>query len=173
MKLGAIVVSIVAAIAAACGGSTTSGTDCVPVPLHCAGACGATANPSCVNGQWVCPEVPNIACDVDASSLDASHDSASDARADGSDASLGDGGPFACGPMKVCDRTQYCEEASGGPPPPPDSGPNVGYSCTSFPQACAATPTCACLRANGVCGGGAVIDCKEMDGDVTVSCGFP
>jgi len=124
-----------------------------------------------VDGQWVCPETANCndASATDAS-VDASHDAA-DAPAD--TAILFDAASVACGPTLSCaNASQYCQEASGGPPPPPDAGNGVSYSCVTYPAACTNDRTCACLRANGACGG-ALANCNATGAGLTVSCAFP
>ncbi len=65
----------------------------------------------------------------------------------GTDAPVGDAGPFACGNV-TCSGAQFCTDHPPGIPPPPDSGPLMdAYQCNAIPAGCAATPTCACIRA--------------------------
>lgn len=165
-----------AALASCGGGVASSSNDCAPVPIHCASGCryGAVGSdaPTCVSGQWICPS-PGPACLDGGSIVDASGDANADANDAHDDVVVFDAASVACGPSLVCtNTTQFCRESSGGPPPPPDAGSGIGYGCEPYPAACATNRTCACLRANGVCGGG-LVSCQASGAGITVECAFP
>ncbi len=75
-----------------------------------------------------------------------------------------DAGPFSCGGAS-CTASQYCVDQAPGIADASDS-----LTCTNLPPACASTPTCACVKANGACQQTAVSSCDEMSGHVTVHC---
>lgn len=168
----ALFASLAASFASACGG--TSSPDTTPPPTGDGGCVqatqGASCKPSdvacgtggdvcctgffaCMSGKWV-QEYPGCACMVD---FDA-----------GKDAAPADAGPFTCGPSLTCMPGSYCVDQppgvafDGGPPPD-------YFSCDPIPAACAATPTCACVKANGACPT-SVVSCDESGGHVTVHC---
>jgi hypothetical protein len=111
-------------------------------------------NPCC-EGKWQCTNSKwtllmfGCACQMGA---DAAVDSGFDA------------GPFACG-GQMCSPAQYCEDRAPGIPDASDS-----LSCVSIPSACASTPTCTCVKANGACQPTMVTQCTEDAGHVTVHC---
>lgn len=70
-------------------------------------------------------------------------------------------GTFACGAHFCAHGTQYCHRDVSDVAGQPDA-----YACTPLPDACGATPTCACLAA-APCGG----SCEaSADGDLQVTC---
>jgi hypothetical protein len=107
------------------------------------------AAPECVEGSWVCPAEPAIACVV--SPIDAGPST--------------DGG-LVCGPY-VCDPgTTYCQNANGGAQPL-DGGSSATYTCLPLPATCdGGTPSCACVNSDGC-------TCSEEGGAITVVCDFP
>ena len=78
-----------------------------------------------------------------------------------------DAGPIVCG-GKACKTNEYCTTSSGGQAPA-DGGSNTSYVCGMIPNACVATPTCACLMANGISG----CQCNDSSGWPYVTCNFP
>jgi hypothetical protein len=68
---------------------------------------------------------------------------------------------FACEEL-TCSGDEYCYVVMGGAPPP-EGEDGIHPSCEALPEACADDPTCACLTANDVCGGGGV-ECTDTDG---------
>ena len=55
---------------------------------------------------------------------------------------------MSCGQQTCQVGQQYCYSFTGGVPDP-DGGANQSAECKAIPAACQATPTCACLMANG------------------------
>jgi hypothetical protein len=107
---------------------------------------------------------------LDGSADDAPTDSAIDAAAPASDASLdappdvhsipADGG-FECGDT-TCAPTDYCKHAAGGPAPGIDR-----YDCVPLPDACITTPTCECLALPLEC------RCNADSTHLFVRCDYP
>jgi hypothetical protein len=80
-----------------------------------------------------------------------------------SQALLGAGGGFACGPDLTCDSTtQYCYVLIGGP-----KGVPPGYSCVDVSNV-APPLTCETIPDIGV-----GCECADSDGDITVTCTAP
>lgn len=157
----------VAFVVVACGTSNTDGDG--GTLIRGDGGCfypkeGALCNSSdvsciqgnpCCDGKWQCTNgkwtllMFGCACQMaDAAPVDSGFDA----------------GPFACG-GQTCSPSQYCEDRGPGIAEASDS-----FSCVSIPTACAATPTCACLKANGACMPTMVTQCTENAGHVTVNC---
>jgi hypothetical protein len=122
-----------------------------PMPACSDGCGGVLPGPSCVDGRWQCPQPPEIECQVDAGTLDAS---------------------FACGAALTCNAaTQYCQNDNGGVPLL-DGGSNSSWACQSFPATCdgGAPHSCGCLVPVSTSG----CFCNAADGGaVTVTCDFP
>ncbi|MGZ3420713.1 MAG: hypothetical protein ACXVEF_08920 [Polyangiales bacterium] len=81
-----------------------------------------------------------------------------------SDASKTDAGPFACG-SSTCTADQICKTQESG-----IDGGTSSKSCEALPADCAATPTCACVKAK-IGASCTVHDCTDDGkGHVTLSC---
>jgi hypothetical protein len=106
----------------------------------------------CQNGKWNLLQAACACGGADAAPTDSGYDAGYDA------------GPFACGGM-MCTPSQYCVDQAPGIADASDS-----FTCTNIPAACATTPTCACVKANGACIQTAVSSCDEVSGHVTVHC---
>ena len=72
----------------------------------------------------------------------------------------------------ACDpATQYCSQTfSGDPVHRGAPWPNGSESCVALPAACAATPTCACVLANGAQPG---CTCTTVGAQLLVTCVRP
>jgi hypothetical protein len=77
-----------------------------------------------------------------------------------------DAGPLTCGNL-TCRAGEYCRVTTGGPVTP-DGGVNTSYACTPLPDACAATPTCACLASQSV-----GCRCTDQPAGPNVECDVP
>jgi hypothetical protein len=73
-------------------------------------------------------------------------------------------GADACNP-----ETQYCYVCICGAPPHHNPWSDDASSCRSFPSACAATPTCACLLANNPL----PCTCITVNGQALLTCMGP
>ena len=73
---------------------------------------------------------------------------------------------FSCGTATCTAGEQYCFDANGG-----DGSDTDPAACQDLPGACAATPTCACLEAEGATDGG---DCQDDGaGGLRVTVNYP
>ena len=159
----------------------------VPGP-QCSDGCGGYFGPSCVNGQWVCPALTQIACPVDAAAPeDAGCPLTPIACASGCGGTVepvcvngawvcqaqpGHKCPapvLPCGTLSCNGFTQYCEQSGGGPLPL-DGSVATSDSCNAIPAQCQQSRTCACIQPliGGGCGCSAT-----ADGFVTIGCFFP
>ena len=120
-----------------------------------------TGDPCCIGYAWSCDGSSHTwrryglgcACRVDAGAIDAGLDAGPDA------------GAFVCGNL-ICTGTEYCKQSIASAPPP-DGGPQVWNECIPIPAACTPTPTCECLRQQGV-----ACTCKQ-NGPMFVTCYVP
>ncbi len=88
---------------------------------------------------------------------------------------VGDGGlPASCtttAGADACDpATQYCSQTLAGAPPRGAPWTNGSEGCVALPAACASTPTCSCVLANGAQPG---CSCTMVDAQVLVTCVRP
>jgi hypothetical protein len=128
-----------------------------------------------MEGSWskagvgcACPEPP-----VDAGAVDAPSDVhvPADAPVDApADVEHVDAGPFGCGPTLTCTAAQFCtDQPPGVNVPDGNVGPDA-FWCSAIPSACAASPTCTCIKAQ-VVGSCSVYKCDDDGaGHVTVHC---
>jgi hypothetical protein len=141
------------------GGSSSGGHDCTgPAPDDCYAGCnGQVTSAQCIDGTWICPPEPEIACPVDAGGP------GPDAGAQ--DAGLAGDGGIVCG-SNVCNAaTDYCDIRGGGAWLP-DAGSNMSYSCLPLPaMPCDAGTGCACVPNR--------CDCTDDGGYITNECLYP
>ena len=64
-----------------------------------------------------------------------------------------------------CDKTtQYCYQIAAGFQP---------AGCTALPVACAAQPTCGCIKPTITDCASGLVSCEEHEGAVTAACNLP
>jgi hypothetical protein len=162
-RIGASVALVAALVSGSCGGSVESALFVQP-----GGDAGPDGDIGAVNDAGA--RDGGIVSSHDAAAVDA----AAHAPVDAAPEAAGyDAGSIACGNLSCDGTTQFCRTAGGGPPPPPDSGPIVSYACAAIPAACAPTPTCDCLKANGGCDPYAAFFCRAVGGGLQVDCAYP
>jgi hypothetical protein len=149
------------------------GSACTPGQTVC-----SHGNICCIGYVFYCDPARNVwekqgvgcACmvgDMDAGGGDAPSDAPPDVIVPH------DAGPFACGPSVTCSANQYCTDQPPGIPGPDGSVIPDFFSCTDFPAACGATPTCACITPMlpPNCTQQPAAGCsQDAEGNITVHC---
>jgi hypothetical protein len=170
-------------------GSSAVDAACVPTRAMCVvNACGAAIAPTCVSGEWTCPEYITGGCTggpdggsywadsgvVDAAlgrpdaakRLDAGTREPGDASP-GGDAAEADGGP-GCD-VTGCPAGTFCEEQGAAPLASPP------FVCQPVPGDCGSMPSCQCIIAHGgySCAAEYGWSCSDGDAGVIVGCTAP